>query len=717
MDAAARPFAGRLAETYHQQASTDADGFASVLAGLLADPAQALPVPSSADRGVWGPGGSADPASVRGILDRARADLDQPWPVPLASAAARLHDDGNRDGWESVLYERQRRLSRAAVAAAHYADYPLVRSSQMYADPAVSRTSVTDEPPVLGERFLAEVLDGVWLFCEQSSWCWPAHDDAFRVHGSVLPVVTSPYLDLGAGEVVSLLAWLDQLIGDRLEARYPGIRSRIRHEARVRIFEPFTQRRDWHWLGLDGDVHNWNPWIHGNVIVAALRLLDDPAEADERAAIVALALEGIDRYVSVLPEDGAIDEGYAYWWNGACRALEALDVVRHATGGVLDASGITALRETVAFPHRMHLGADWYLNLADGQARVSAAQPWHALHRAALAAGDRDAAAHAASHRWAESPEFGGTPAAIEHPGFGRLLRGITDRDWIAAEPTASPFPRDVWLPSTEVMLARTQSGTARGLTVAAKGGHNGEHHNHNDVGSFIVASDGVPVVVDAGRPTYTLQTFGPDRYDIWTMQSGWHNVPVIDGLEQPPGAEFAASGISVSLAEDAEFSAELSGAYPGVGPWHRTVRLDRAARCVVVSDAWTPSLAESDPHVRTDEATRREGDAATRRVASDLRTSGSDVVHPRRTEVRLLLAGEVRRDGDAVVVTPLEDAAPVRISWPAGVEASFVVRELDDPVLSSVWGDRLTRLDLDVTARDGIEVTVELDQTNAEDA
>ena len=76
-------------------------------------------------------------------------------------------------------------------------------------------------------------------------------------------------------------------------------------------------------------------------------------------------------YYSYVMDEGpvTIDEGYAYWWNGACRALEALDIVRHATGGVLDASDIPALRETVAFPHRMHLGSDWYLNVADGQAR------------------------------------------------------------------------------------------------------------------------------------------------------------------------------------------------------------------------------------------------------------------------------------------------------------------------------------------------------------
>ena len=164
----------------------------------------------------------------------------------------------------------------------------------------------------------------------------------------------------------------------------------------------------------------------------------------------------------------------------------------------------------------------------------------------------------------------------------------------MGAARATSPLPRDVWLPSTEVMLAREHGGTARGLTVAVKGGHNGEHHNHNDVGSFVVASDGVPVIVDAGRPTYTQQTFGEGRYDIWTMQSGWHNVPVIAGHEQSPGARFAAAAVAASAGDDASsLSLELSGAYVGAtGPWHRSVRLERSSRRVVVEDRWTPAPA-----------------------------------------------------------------------------------------------------------------------------
>ncbi len=368
--------------------------FSGPLAAALGDrplalrsPEQALPVATADDRAVWDrEAGSVDNVAIDELMRVAESERGTPWPQPLASAAARVHRDGDRDGWEQDVYARQRRLSRAAVVAA-----------------------VT-----LEDRWIDEVADGVWLLCEQSSWCWPAHDDTRTAHGSVLATVTDPFLDLGAGEVVGQLAWLDHLLGSQLDERYPGVRGRIRHEARQRIIHPFVHRRDWHWIGLDGDVHNWNPWIHGNVLAAALVLLDQPGDDDLRERVVRLAVEGLDRYVAVLPGDGAIDEGYAYWWNGACRALEALDLLAFATDDEWDVVGaIPALRETVAFPHRMQLGGPWYLNLADGPARPPTNQPWHALHRAARAVGDRDAAAHAAAHRHA------GEPAATEHEGLG----------------------------------------------------------------------------------------------------------------------------------------------------------------------------------------------------------------------------------------------------------------------------------------------------------
>jgi len=619
-----------------------------VLASRLAAADSSLPLPSEPSAWV-----SADRVALDALVGAADAERDDPWPQPLASLAARVHEDGDRDRWEQRAFARQRRLSRAVGAALATAD----------------------------DGRLADVLDGVLQLCEQSSWCWPAHDDVRRARGEVLGDVDRPFLDLGAGEAVGQLAVLDHVLGDRLEARYPGVRRRIRREARRRVIDPFVQRRDWHWIGLDGDVHNWNPWIHGNVLLAALRLLDDPDDAALRAQVVDLAVEGLDRYLVALPDDGAIDEGYAYWWNGACRALEAVDLLDHALGGALRPGDVDALRETVAFPHRTHLGGRWFLNLADGQARPPAAQPWHALHRAARAVGDELAEAFAAAHRGV------GAPAASEHEGLPRLLRGLADAAWVTATPASAPLPAEVRLDSTQTLLARQHEGSDEGLALAVKGGHNGEHHNHNDVGSFVVASDGVPAIVDAGRPTYTLQTFGPERYSIWTMRSGWHNAPVLAGAEQSAGAAFAARDVRpVTIDDGCGLSLDLVGAYPDSGflDWRRSAVLDRSAARVVIEDSWTT-----------------EGGAGA--------AAG--------TSVRMVIAGAITLGDGTARIDPLDGATPLVLRWEPPVPADVVVRELDDPMLGDVWGERLHRLDLDVAGESSIRVIVEQRSGAEEDA
>lgn len=612
-------------------------------AELLVSPEHSFPVPPATDRRAWAPG-QVDEATLRDLRERAEADLATAWPIPLARGYARYFRDGDRDAYEQIVFARQHRLSRAAVLAAM----------------------------TLETGWLDEAADGVTLLCEQSSWCWPAHDDTLLRHGAVVPTMTDPFLDLGAGEVAAQLAWIDHLLGEQFDARIPGLRARIRYEVDRRVLTPFAGRRDWHWLGLDGDVHNWNPWIHGNVLVAALRLVED---AERRAELVDLVIEGLDRYLASLPPDGAIDEGYAYWWNGACRLLEALELLDHATRGALSAIAVDALRETVAFPHRMHLGEDWYLNYADGPSRPSRHQPWDALHRAARRVGDRDAQAHAAAHR---RP---GSPVGHEDQGLGRLLRALMDRAWLDATPGVSPLPRDVWLGSTQVLLARPAGGARAGLTLAVKGGHNGEHHNHNDVGSVVVALGGVPVLVDPGRPTYTAQTFGPDRYGIWTMQSSWHNVPEIRGSAQGHGREYTARDASAVIDDAGSgLKLDLAAAYPrgDVRHWRRTARLDRVSGRITVRDSW-----QLDPG---------HNDAPTR--------------------LHLVVAGEVSLGRGRAEVAALDGAGTVCVAWdPADAPCTATARDLDDPMLRDVWGDRLTRLEIDVTALTPVgtlELTVE---------
>ena len=96
-------------------------------------------------------------------------------------------------------------------------------------------------------------------------------------------------------------------------------------------------------------------------------------------------------------------------------------------------------------------------------------------------------------------------------------------------------MPDVTWYPETEFCYMKNKNG----MFVAAKGGFNNESHNHNDVGTFSLYVNTIPVIIDAGVGTYTKQTFGKDRYTIWTMQSNYHNLPMINGISQKFGQDY----------------------------------------------------------------------------------------------------------------------------------------------------------------------------------
>jgi hypothetical protein len=91
---------------------------------------------------------------------------------------------------------------------------------------------------------------------------------------------------------------------------------------------------------------------------------------------------------------------------------------------------------------------------------------------------------------------------------------------------------------------------------------------------------DGKPCLIDLGRETYNAKTFSSKRYEIWTMQSGYHNLPVINGIEQSPGNNFKAKNSVFSADEKkVSFSTDIAGAYPAtasVASWIRSYTLIR---------------------------------------------------------------------------------------------------------------------------------------------
>lgn len=613
------------------------------LARLLADPAAGIGVPDVTGRSVW----DAVPAAERdAVLSAAADELARPAPQPLASDWARAFRDGARTVHEDKVRRLRERVNVLALAAV-----------------LTGETAPATAPPGACPHLDAAV-DGLALLAESSTWCWAPHDRGAAARGEVVPDPREPFLDLGAAEIASLFAWACHALGPHLDVRAPGLRRRLEREVDARVLTPFERVRDWHWIGLTGDANNWNPWIHGAVLAAALLLRHDRRR---RARLVRLVIEGLDRYLACLPDDGGIDEGIAYWWQGACKLLEALDLLAGAGGPALDARDLPVLPAVLAYPQRVHLGGDWYVNTGDAPARLPGERPWQVPFRWGRLLGRPATAAYAV----AGARAAGG--AAHPGAGLGSALAALADRRW-CHEVASPPEPedqgpwlaRETWLPRIQLLVARERAGSPRGLAVAVKAGHNGEHHNHLDVGSYWVALDGRPIVVDVGQPTYTTATFGPRRYDEWPFQSAWHNVPE-PGAGQRPGAGHAARDVAVELGERvAGLRADLAGAYPRglLERWERSVRLvrDGAEPRVVVEDEWDG--------------------------------------RPESVALRHVLSGDVAY-GDGWAVITVDGGRRLAARWEPGAAVAAVDhRELDDARLRRSWGGRLTRLTLTLTAR-----------------
>ena len=338
----------------------------------------------------------------------------------------------------------------------------------------------------------------------------------------------------------------------------------------------------------------------------------------------------------------------------------------------------------------MHVSGDWYVNYADGAARVTvdADLAW----RFGLRTGDSALSAHGA-YAASRNVVRGRVDEADQRPqrkpvigdnilSIGRTLPALFGASELgnASIEARPPLIGDAWLRDVQVLVARARAGDPRGLFVSARAGHNGDSHNHNDVGSFIIAVDGHPVLVDVGVETYSAKTFGPERYSIWTMQSGYHNLPSVDGFDQSPGRQFGAREVGCDVGPArVTMRMNLAGAYPeeaGIRDWWRAITLDRDPvtspdGVITISDTW--DLASEPPH----------------RLSLSLMVSGLPVAvapgllqisSPGRALSVSYSAVHHGRGGDGVWLL---------------LEPEIEEISTTDPRLQRVWGDRIWRVRL----------------------
>jgi hypothetical protein len=437
-------------------------------------------------------------------------------------------------------------------------------------------------------RFTDQIINGVWFYSEQTWWGWSAHLGSQKA-GAGLPDINDAYIDLGVGEVTSNLAWVYYLFKDEFDKIHPLISKRLLQEITNKSLTPYFVRDDFGYMGFRGGrPNNWNPWVNYNMLTSFMLLETDPVK---KTAEVQKIINSLDKFLNGYSDDGGCDEGPSYWGAAGALLYESLELLSNLTGGKFDVFDDPLIRNIGIYFYKVNIHAPYFINFADADATTGGNAS--VVYRYGKAINDpvmqKFGAYLAKLGNWGEHSISGKIGDQIRNLGLIQEIRSSKGEEALVA---------DFWFPDTEVAGARDNEGSFRGFFFGAKGGFNAESHNHNDVGSCLMYYDGKPCLIDLGREEYVAKTFSSRRYEIWTMQSGYHNLPVINGVEQKDGADYKAKNSSFTANErTATFTTDIAGAYPDraeVKSWVRSYTLNRTKNFIITDKYELRSLTGS---------------------------------------------------------------------------------------------------------------------------
>lgn len=505
-----------------------------------------FPFPVAADRQAWEALFENDLNLLRKdfIMTKAEQLLDKEWPLLPVSLYMEFILNGNRKRYETPYFERRRRLA----------------------------TFVMAECMEYQGRFIEQIINGIWTICEESTWCIPAH--AERINDDVLPRADRQSVGLFSCETAAVLAESAYLLDKVLEQTSPSLREHIRRQVIERVIKPVEKRNGFRWLSGE---NNWTPWCCSNVLGAALHFLDDPPRV---ARITAKLCEAVQRFIGNYPDDGGCNEGPGYWNQAAGAMLIFLEHLYSRSNGKISIYEHPKIAAMGRFIAAVHLDGPWCVNVADGPPHFVPLRG--RLYRYGERIGDNSLKnlALLAIHNW--KPD-----GKVEQPFVtGRcsenLIYMLRELFWIPSDAELKPAdpPLHSWLPDIQIAVGREKNVPSTGFVLAAKGGHNDESHNHNDLGHFILLFNGQPVIVDLGSGDYTRKTFSKQRYEILWTRGLAHNAPVVNDCEQMPGAKRRATNVEFKTDNDAiQLVMNIESAYPrkaGLLELRRTIELSR---------------------------------------------------------------------------------------------------------------------------------------------
>lgn len=444
----------------------------------------------------------------------------------------RYYRDGDRTEFEDKYFDRRARLASYALMIFIYRDM----------------------------GYLPLLEDVIWAICEETTWVLPAH----------MPTDSYDYrhfIDLFAAETGSALAEIKYLLNDTLSER---VKNRIHKEVQERIIDTYLDENTafgWYYCEI-----NWASVCSSGCAASCIY----EGTSEEAEAAINKTENIMKNFLRGFSAEGICMEGYLYWNYGFGFFMFYADLVKTYTNGKINHFADERVRSIARFVNTglIRQGTPIaFADCADGEAACIGFEYYLSSIYDEITLSNGGWAGYDSGGRYRWAPLL---RSAVWTAMFADKIRPESDK-----KEEIGIYPDAGWY------IKKTQS-----YIICAKGGHNEEAHNHNDVGSFYIDNYEKQIFADLGSGEYTREYFDWEggRYKCLVCGSQGHNVPVINGQYQKSGVERRAK---INAADDNTFSTELSEAYDidALKSYVRTISM--TDREITVVDCFEGELSE----------------------------------------------------------------------------------------------------------------------------
>lgn len=322
-----------------------------------------------------------------------------------------------------------------------------------------------------------------------------------------------------------MFAEIMMCVGDKLPEY---TKDRMNYEVNRRIINTFENGTMCHW---EKTRSNWVA-VCGAGSAAAITCF---GTEEQKEKYLPRYLGWLDTYLESIYEDGCCLEGNSYWGYGVEHFTILAELVRVLTDGKVNYFEKDKVRKLALFPQNVRMSDSKLVAFSDGgevfKFKIGLICFFRKLYNEV------------------QLPE-------LKYGTYYGNIHSVCELLWFDANYVEEPRRNNTFFyDEAQWYISRKEK-----YSFAAKGGHNDEPHNHNDLGGFMITCGDETFISDLGCGEYTKETFMAEtRYNYIHNSSRGHSVPIINGEYQKEGVEYSVKNVK---ATDDSFELDIAGAY-----------------------------------------------------------------------------------------------------------------------------------------------------------